>query len=210
MTKSISIIDYGVGNLLSVARGFIHFGGDVKLVANTKDILEAEKLVLPGVGAYPYAFTELCSRGLVEPLKKFVASGRPLLGICLGMQLLFDGSDEFGSNEGLSLIPGWVKRLPVLPHAKLPNIGWAPVLHVKENFCSSATHNHNINPYFYFVHSYHAKPENSEHCVSVSNYEDISFCAVTQRDNVVGCQFHPEKSGNDGLLVLQRFLEWKI
>ena len=169
MSKSVAIIDYGVGNLLSVARGFMHYGGEVKLVDNKKDMLEAEKLVLPGVGAFPYAFSELCSRGLTDPLKKFVASGRPLLGICLGMQLLFDSSDEFGFSEGLGFIPGKVKKLPVLSGAKLPNIGWAQVLHIKENFCSSIVQNNNVNPFYYFVHSYHAKPENSEHCVSISN-----------------------------------------
>lgn len=209
----ITVVDYGVGNLLSVQRAFEYCGSDVLLVSDPESILSAERVVLPGVGAFKNAMHALKDRGLVNPLKELAKKGTPLLGICLGMQLLFEESEEFGLTEGLGLIPGRVVRLPSNTVTgkvhKIPHIGWnglSPTEShrswgetiLKDNLPGDAT---------YYVHSFMSVPTSSEHRIADSFYGGHRIPAVVALNRITGCQFHPEKSGEVGLRIIRRFCE---
>lgn len=210
MKKHISIIDYGLGNLLSVERAFEHCGAQVNFVTTPEQISKSDRLVLPGVGAFGDGMNELQKRNLVPALKAFTESNRPLLGICLGMQLLFDESEEFGQHKGLGIIPGRVVAIPKTdvtgnPH-KIPHIGWAPLVGApgsewKETILKDLVPGKTM----YFVHSYSAMPESPENRLSDSDYNGRVICAVVRRGSVYGCQFHPEKSGENGLSIVRSF-----
>lgn len=207
MKPRVTVIDYGMGNLLSVSRALEHCGADVAVESAATAIERAERLVLPGVGAFGDGMAELRQRDLVEPIRRFVGSGRPLLGICLGMQMLLDGSDEFGASEGLGLIKGWVRKLPAQAGLKLPHVGWSP-LQVpdgsswRESLLSGITPGQEM----YFVHSYFSDPEAAADRCALTPYGDFLFCSVVSHRNVTGCQFHPEKSGPAGLRIIDTFL----
>lgn len=200
----IAIIDYQMGNLRSVQKGFEKVGHSAQITSSPSDILKADKVVLPGVGAFGDAMHELLERDMVEPIKKVIADGKPFLGICLGLQLLFDRSSEGGMIEGLGVIPGEVVKFD-LPHEyKVPHMGWnqaeilkpAPILAGIEN-----------NAHFYFVHSYYAVPQNPAVIAIATRYPD-PFCAMIWDDrNLFATQFHPEKSQADGLRILKNFAE---
>ena len=215
MNHKISIVDYGTGNLLSIARALNHFDYSAKFAQNEKDILNAEKLILPGVGAYGKAMHELSNRGLVNALKTFAGLERPMLGVCLGMQMLLSESDEFGKNTGLDIIPGKVIKIPQKKDCqskiKIPHIGWARIQkpdrieqknagHLLLNKISRAD-------WFYFVHSYVAKPAHSEKIIATCNYGNTSLVAAIAHGNVIGTQFHPEKSSLAGLKIIKNFLD---
>ena len=210
MKPRVTVVDYGMGNLLSVTRALEHCGAQVTLESSPLFLGKAERLVLPGVGAFGNGMMELRQRSLSDSLRHYATSGRPLLGICLGMQMLLDGSDEFGASEGLGLMPGWVRQLPAQPGIKLPHIGWSAIEAGRPGSGNGwqATLLRDVPPgsEMYFVHSFHADPAEPAHRLAETRYGDFAFCSVVRRDNVTGCQFHPEKSGETGLSILRAFL----
>lgn len=209
MIKNVSIIDYGMSNLLSICRAFEHVGAKVNIVTNEKEILDAEYLILPGVGAFPDGMNELNSRNLSHAIQEFSKKERPLLGICLGMQMLLSKGFEHKETNGLDIIPGEVLPLPKdMPNFKIPNINWhgvfEPTKDIWENSILKETENDTC---FYFVHSYFAKPAKPEYILAESSFGTLKFAAAIKQNNVTGTQFHPEKSGEDGLKLLKMFLE---
>ncbi|HIJ94490.1 MAG TPA: imidazole glycerol phosphate synthase subunit HisH [Desulfuromonadales bacterium] len=208
---TVTIIDYGIGNLLSVARAFEHCGANVVLTDDPAKIIGADYLVLPGVGAFADGMSGLTKRGLVEPIKAFAVKERPFLGICLGMQLMLDESEEFGANEGLGLIPGKVVAVPSVgingASHKIPHIGWNEIrtpndVSWKETILETIPDKSSL----YFVHSFTAMPLLHEHRLANCYYNEQLIAATIRKDNLYGCQFHPEKSGQIGLAILRRFL----
>jgi len=199
----IAIVDYQMGNLRSVQKGFEKVGFEAEIVSDPERLLKADKVVLPGVGAFRDAIGELRRRELVEPLREIIRSGKPFLGICLGLQLLFDVSFEDGEYEGLKILPGKVVRFQLPETFKVPHMGWnqvevrrrAPILHDLAD-----------GTYFYFVHSYYVVPAQPEVIALEADYGG-PFCAMVWRDNLFATQFHPEKSQAAGLKLLQHFAE---
>jgi glutamine amidotransferase len=216
-SPEVMVVDFGVGNLFSIEKAISHVGGKPEITDDPEKIASAERLVLPGVGAFGSGMHKLEKRGLETAIKAFVQTGRPLLGICLGMQLLLTESCEFGRHRGLGLIDGEVIRLksPMSdgPHFKIPQIGWAEIeFPVTNESPTRTTWNHTIleeiapGSFFYFVHSYFCAPAD-EHCVlAESFYGHNRFCSVINKDNIWGCQFHPEKSDHTGLQIYRNFL----
>lgn len=210
--KKIIIVDYNLGNLFSLQRALHHVGCESLVSSNAADIKNATHLLLPGVGAFGDGIKNLRERALTEPVKQFAATGKPLLGICLGMQLLMTVSEEFGTHEGLNLIDGRVVRFqdasPDGPTYKIPNIGWRALEKAKKEIQWDHTILDGIKPgnCVYFVHSYKVVPNNKENSLAMTNYAQGNYCSVITKDNIHGCQFHPEKSGEVGLQILKNFL----
>ncbi|WP_442509127.1 imidazole glycerol phosphate synthase subunit HisH [Novipirellula sp. SH528] len=197
----ITIVDYQMGNLRSVQKGIERVGGSARISSDPREIAEAEKLILPGVGAFGDAMTEIRRRDLAGPIRDFIDSGKPFLGICLGLQLLFERGFEHGEHEGLGVLKGDVVRFK-LPHSyKVPHMGWNTVTHQTEppllKDISPAAH-------FYFVHSYYVRPADPSVVALTCDYGG-PFCAMVWRDNLFATQFHPEKSQADGLKLLSAF-----
>ena len=208
----VAVIDYGVGNLLSVQRGLEHCGAQVILTTDPAQILAASRVVLPGVGAFGNAMQALERLGLVSVLRELALRRTPLLGICLGMQLLLDESDEFGVTAGLGLIPGRVIPMPTSTRLgepqKIPHIGWSAL---QLSGAHSAWHgsllqDNRPGDATYFVHSFMAVPTNPAHRIADCVYGGHLVAAMIGRDQITGCQFHPEKSGEVGLMILRRFI----
>lgn len=195
----IAIVDYGMGNLRSVQKAFEYLGIDARIGSDRALLADASHIVLPGVGAFADAAEALRRAGLDEELKRQIASGKPFLGICLGMQLLFDRSFEDGEHKGLSLVPGEAVRFDV-KDLKVPHIGWNTVRVVKETPLFKGAE----DLCFYFVHSYHAASVAPDCVETVCEY-GYEFVSSVNRDNVFGVQFHPEKSGDAGLELLKNF-----
>lgn len=199
----LAVIDYGAGNLRSVMHALSHLQAeDVQLVTEPAQLAGADKIILPGVGAFGAGMQQLHAQKLVDPLRAALADGVPYLGICLGMQFLFESSDEMGEHMGLGILPGTVTRFPEFETLKVPHMGWntltptkdAPLLaHLPEN------------PYAYFVHSYYCVPADESDVLITVDY-GIPFTAAVARDNIYGVQFHPEKSQQVGLQILKNFL----
>lgn len=206
MRPSVTVVDYDSGNILSVRRALERCGGDVILASSPELIAKADRLVLPGVGAFASCMRALQSRGLADPIRAFVRSGRPFLGICVGMQILFEVGEEFGSHAGLGILPGKVAALPVDRQIRLPHIGWAP-LEAEFGWEGSILQGIWAGDEAYFVHSFAAQPECPEHCLATANYGGKPFCAAVSHENVSGAQFHPEKSGPVGLKIITSFLQ---
>jgi glutamine amidotransferase len=210
-TPEVTVIDYGVGNLLSVQRGLEHCGAKVTLTADPEQILSAKRVLLPGVGAFENAIMALDALNLVGVIKEVGIRETPLLGICLGMQLLLDESDEFGITTGLGLIPGRVIAVPVQSTSgdaqKVPHIGWNALLPSSTRLDWNGTLLEDNRPgdAAYFVHSFMAVPTDPVHRIADSMYGGHGIPAVIGRDKIIGCQFHPEKSGEVGLKILRRF-----
>jgi len=208
----IGIIDYGVGNLLSLMRAVEHVGAQPALISTAESLSTYDKVILPGVGAFPYGMERLHQQQLVTAIQKFASQGKFLLGICLGMQLLFDRSTEFKEEKGLSILSGDIKELPDMDtqgnFLKKPNIGWLP-LQISHPISFSSKNILDKIPTsesFYFVHSFSAHPTEEECIVAKAPFGSDSFTAVVQSGNIFGCQFHPEKSGPSGLKILENFL----
>lgn len=214
MTKRVTLIDYGIGNLLSVQRAFEACGAEVLQTEDPAGIAAAEYLVLPGVGAFADGMQELQRRQLVDPIRAACASGKPVLGICLGMQMLFTESEEHHRTPGLGIIPGRVEAIPRKAAngelIKVPHIGWSELLPpVGASYWSSGLlANLGSYPAVYFVHSFSCVPANHNVLLAVCDYQGVRISAVVKQGNVYGCQFHPEKSGPLGLLIVENFLRY--
>lgn len=196
------IIDYGVGNFRNVQKAFEAIGAAAEISDSVKHVEQAEAVVLPGVGAFGDAINNLRQRGLDKPVLAAVQSGKPLLGICVGLQLLFDESEEMGQHQGLGLLPGKVVRFP--PGLTVPHMGWNQI---------EPEHDHplldNIAPgdFAYFAHSYYAAPANRHDIVACTNYGQ-RFASIVAKENVCAIQFHPEKSQQVGLQILKNFVKF--
>ncbi len=208
----VIVIDYGVGNLLSVQRGLEHCGAKVTLTADPEQILAAKRVLLPGVGAFGNAMQALESLGLVAVIRELAVRQTPLLGICLGMQLLLEESEEFGHTLGLGLIPGRVIPIPTQTLSgatqKIPHIGWSALQpsDVSSGWHGTLLQDNRPGESTYFVHSYMAVPSNHAHRIAECVYGGHLIPATIGRDQITGCQFHPEKSGEVGLKILRRFI----
>ena len=199
----IVVIDYGRGNLFSIEQGLRHLGADYLVSGDPADIQSADRLVWPGGGAFGVAMRTLFSSGLVEPLRERVREGVPVLGICLGMQLLFERSSEFGEHAGLALLKGSVGPLNT-GDMRIPNVGWRTLAPNTENAFLG-----DIDPetMVYFVHSFVARPADSAAIAATITFNGEDAAIAVAQDNIMGFQFHPEKSGPAGLTLLQRFLD---
>lgn len=200
----IAVIDYGVGNLFSVEKALMQFATDVLITGDKELIAKADnKLVLPGVGDFGECMSNLEATGLIPTIRECIAKGTPLLGICIGEQILFEGSEESPEAKGLGIFKGMVRRIQA-PGLKVPHMGWNSVTFSQPNhplFAHLGEH-----PYFYFVHSYHCVPEDASIITATTEYGEKLTAAVA-KDNVMATQFHPEKSGDVGLQVLKNFIE---
>lgn len=211
-TKEVVIVDYGIGNIFSVKKAFESIEARTAVTSDPKIIQNSKYLVLPGVGAYGKAMRALEELNLIEPIKHAAAKGVPLLGICLGMQLLLDESDELGLNNGLGLIPGRVEDYPKLTNLdhliKVPQINWHELVknHNANDWSGSILSNYKYNDGVYFVHSFVARPVNNEHIIACYESGSEKIPAVIMKGNIIGCQFHPEKSGQVGLKMLKNFI----
>ena len=202
----VVMVDYGVGNTRSIKNAFSSFGVDVQLTKRHDEILNADGLILPGVGAYSHGMSNLHEYGLVETLRTYAELDKPLLGICLGMQLLMDESEEFGLTKGLGIIPGKVIKLGFEETVKLPHVSWTSIN--TKNICWDNTilSGMDSGEDAYFVHSYVAVPDNDMDILSVSNYGSTEFCSTINKGKVFGCQYHPEKSSFMGLKIINNFI----
>ncbi|MDN3515492.1 MAG: imidazole glycerol phosphate synthase subunit HisH [Candidatus Brocadia sp.] len=203
----IAVVDYGMGNLRSVEKAFERFGFDVKITDSPSEIMHADKLVLPGVGAFQDAMDGLRQRGLREPIAEWIQSGKPFLGICLGLQLLFSKGYEDGEHEGLNIIPGKVIRFQFPEDMtngklKIPHMGWNQIGFRKEDV--PILKNVPGNTYMYFVHSYYVCPED-EGVIATETEYGVRFASMIWHRNIFATQFHPEKSQEYGLTILKNF-----
>ena len=198
----ITIVDYGAGNLQSVEKAFQYMGAPVRLASSGTEIASAEALVLPGVGAFRDAMHSLEAGGMAQPIRDYIASGRPFLGICLGLQLLFEESEEFGHVKGLGAFKGRICRIPAENGLKVPHMGWNSLELKRTDGIFKGLQE---NPYVYFVHSYYLKAEERQ-LVSAQTEYGVKIDAAIQRGNAFATQFHPEKSGRVGLQMLRNFM----
>lgn len=198
------MIDYGASNIRSALKAFEYLGADVLLTSDPAEVLQADKLVLPGVGAFGSGMEALRGLGLDSAVKERVAAGVPLLGICVGMQFLFETSNEMGQHTGLGLIPGDVTRFETVdPANKVPHMGWNQIKHSENHWLMAGVP---AGSYVYFVHSYYCRPTDPSATIARTDYEE-DFCSVVAHENVYGIQFHPEKSQKNGLRILQNYIE---
>lgn len=211
--KKIVIIDYGLGNLFSVKHACDCFGENTIISSEKDDVINADGLILPGVGAFGEAMRNLDRLDLVNPIKEFIQTGKPFLGVCLGMQLLFSESEEFGSTQGLGIINGVVKKFPPSSargnQLKVPQIAWNQIY--KHNATSSLWNKSPLKgtkdgEYMYFVHSFFGTPESESNILTTTHYEDFEYCSGVVKNNVYATQFHPEKSGGHGIKIYQNWL----
>ncbi len=200
----LAVIDYGAGNLRSVLHALNYLGVEnLRVVHSPHELRGADKIILPGVGAFGAGMQQLHKQDLVQPIRDAIRTGIPYLGICLGMQFLFETSDEMGDHEGLGVLSGSVTRFPERDNLKVPHMGWNQLTPTRP---SPLLKNIELDSYAYFVHSYYCVPANREDTLISVCYGD-DFCAGIQRDNVYGVQFHPEKSQKTGLQILTNFME---
>lgn len=211
MSAKVTVVDYGSGNLLSVCRALKHCGAEITTTERADDILSAPRVVIPGVGAMADSMRNLEIRGLVDPIRA-IAGTRPLLGICVGMQILFDAGEEFGIHPGLGILKGRVRVIPKTradgSRRKIPHIGWnaltpAPGINGWDDTILAGLPE---MPNAYFLHSFAAAPEDEAIRLAECNYDGVQICSVVKKDLTYGCQFHPEKSGDVGLSILRNFL----
>jgi glutamine amidotransferase len=205
MTKRVTIVDYGVGNLFNLERAFAHLGIYAELVTSGEKVARADRLVIPGVGAFGEGIENLRARGLIEPIKAFIKTGKPVLGICLGMQLLATSSTELGNWKGLDVLHGQVVRFTEGAW-KLPLISWCPIRQrdgrswdrtILEDIPSGSE--------FYFNHSFHFQAQSPEDTLATTSYAGLEFTSVAHHQNIFACQFHPERSAKSGLALLSNF-----
>ena len=199
----IAIIDYDAGNIKSVEKALISLGQEVCVTRDADEILQADKVILPGVGAFGDAMEKLHRYGLVDVIRKVVEKKTPFLGICLGLQLLFERSDEASGVEGLGILKGEVLKIPAAEGLKIPHMGWNSLTFQNQGRLFKGLEEH---PYVYFVHSYYLKAE-EESIVKATTQYGVTIHASVEKGNVFACQFHPEKSSRAGLQMLKNFAE---
>jgi glutamine amidotransferase len=208
--NKVSIIDYGMGNLLSMQRGLEKIGAQVSIASSPEKILQADRLVLPGVGAFPDGMAELEKRNMIEAIQEYVKTGKILLGVCLGMQMLFKESEEIQPTPGLGFINGRVIKLPEMREDgipnKVPHVAWSPIAPAQKTWEHTFLHFFNPGAYMYFVHSYFALPDQPSSILAQSSFGNFQFCSAAIHENVWGTQFHPEKSGENGLKILNNLI----
>ena len=200
----ITIINYGAGNLFSVEKAFAALGAEVRVSSRSEDILSADQVVLPGVGAFGDCMKQLKASGLIPAIKESIAHEVPLLGICVGLQILFEGSDESSGVEGLNLLRGHVHKISA-PHEKIPHMGWNALDIAQAHRDNGLFVGVPQGSYVYFVHSYHAVPEDKD-IVSSTCFYGEEITASLSAENIMATQFHPEKSGDIGLNIIQNFI----
>jgi glutamine amidotransferase len=206
--KKVIIIDYQLGNLFSVKQACDTVGINAKISSNREDILKADALILPGVGAFIEAMNNLKKYGLDTAIQNKVNGGTPIFGICLGQQLLFTESEEFGAGKGLNLISGIIKRFPEAieeKKVKVPHIAWNTIFKLNQEWESTALRDLNNNDFMYFIHSYYVKPNNDACILTLTNYDGIEFCSAVLRNNILATQFHPEKSADKGISIYKNW-----
>jgi imidazole glycerol-phosphate synthase subunit HisH len=202
----IAIVDYNAGNLTSVKLAFSALNCEAEVTQNPEVILQADRVIFPGVGAAGSAMRNLSELKLIDPIRAVTARGTPFLGICLGTQILFDFSDEDFGTPALGILPGRVPRFkPCNPRDKVPQIGWNQVEYTQPHPIMDEIENRSE---FYFVHSYYPAPDNDEIVIGTTSYADLRFASMVAAQNVVATQFHPEKSGRIGLKLLRNFINW--
>jgi len=213
MSKKITLIDYGMCNLLNVARALEHCGAEVTITEDPAAVLSAEKLVVPGVGAFSACMHELEERGFADAIRRYVDTQRPMLGICVGMQMLFETSEEFGEHAGLGILPGRVRAVPGKTATgelqRVPHIGWNHLVTPENGRQWEGTLLEDYagqQPAVYFVHSYAAVPSRDSDRLADTLYGGHRLCAAVQKDNLMATQFHPERSGEIGLTIARRFV----
>jgi glutamine amidotransferase len=200
----ITIIDYGAGNLRSVVNAISRLGYEANVTASPAEVLEAKAVILPGVGAAADTMANLRQQGLDEPIRQFVAGGKPFLGVCIGMQVLLSDTEEGGNQQCLGIIPGRVRKFA--PGLKVPHMGWNQLRQKKAHFIFEGIAD---GANFYFVHSYYVEPEDKGLVAGETEY-GIPFCSVIARDNLIATQFHPEKSGEVGLKIYDNFIRMAL
>ena len=206
--KKIGIVDYGVGNIRSITNALSKFDCQIILTDSKNEILSCDGLILPGVGAFKHAMTRLKDKKLDLYVKYYVDSNKPFLGICLGMQMLFEESDEFGLTDGLGLIEGKVKKFKNVEKLKLPYIAWSEIYKDHEmTWQNTILKGLENNTDMYHVHSYYASPKNKDNILSYSMYNDFKYCSTVKKNNIYGCQYHPEKSAHCGLEIIKNFIK---
>ncbi len=199
----LAVIDYGAGNLRSVLHALKHLDArDLRLARRPEQLQGASKIILPGVGAFGAGMAQMRKQGLIEPLKAALAAGTPYLGICVGMQMLYEVGEEMGEHEGLGIFAGRVRRFPHFSDRKVPHMGWNQLNIRRQSALLRGLDEHS---YVYFVHSYYCAPTDEDSVAASVDY-GIDYAAVIQRDNIYGVQFHPEKSQSVGLRILTNFL----
>mgnify|MGYP001228628560 CR=1 FL=1 len=206
--KDVAIIDYQLGNLFSVKQACNFTGISAIVTSNKEDILAADALILPGVGAFIQAMANLKKLDLCETIKQKVHEGTPIFGICLGLQLLFTKSEEFGSEDGLDLISGTVKKFPNKlknRDIKVPHIMWNQIYTQNKPWKESPLKDLNNFDFMYFIHSYYVEPTNSNCILTTTNYDEIEFCSSVIQNNIFATQFHPEKSSNKGITIYENW-----
>lgn len=208
----IAIVDYQLSNMFSVKHAFEHLGVPAVITSDPKEVSEASGTVLPGVGAFGDAMANLKKFKLDRALKEFVGSGRPFLGVCLGLQLIFETSSEFGKHKGLGFIAGDVVKFPAYNTHKekirVPQIGWNTIEQPSPSIWKKTPFKHLKNhPYMYFVHSYYVRPADTKIITSTTSYMDFSYCSSVLKDNIFATQFHPEKSGTLGIGIYKNWIE---
>lgn len=204
----VAIIDYQLSNLFSVKHAFDYLGVESQITSDKNLIANSDAAIIPGVGAFGDAMKNLQNLGLTDLIKEFISSGRPFMGVCLGMQLLFSESEEFGIHKGLDIIPGKVKKFASKnKKIKVPQIGWNQIFVTnKSKWENSPLRNINSGEFMYFVHSYFVEPENKSVILSETTYENIKYCSSLLSGNVFATQFHPEKSGLEGIRIYKGWL----
>jgi glutamine amidotransferase len=206
--KKVVIIDYQLGNLFSVKQACDTIGINAEISSNKEDILNADALILPGVGAFIEAMINLRKFGLEVAIQEKVNSGTPIFGICLGLQLLFTESEEFGAGKGLDLISGVIKRFPEKleeKNIKVPHIAWNTIYKLQQDWDHSALSEIEENDFMYFIHSYYVKPTHNSCVLTNTNYDGIEFCSSILKNNIFATQFHPEKSASKGISIYKNW-----
>ena len=206
--KKVIIIDYQLGNLFSVKQACDKVGINAEISSDREKILNADALILPGVGAFIEAMNNLKIFGLDTAIQNKVKGGTPIFGICLGQQLLFTESEEFGAGKGLDLISGIIKRFPESfdeRKIKVPHIAWNTIFSNKQEWGNSPLRNLDINDFMYFIHSYYVKPNDDSCILTLTNYDGIEFCSSVLKNNIFATQFHPEKSAEKGISIYKNW-----
>ena len=208
---NIAVIDYKMSNMFSIKNALDFLGNNCIVTSDHNLIMNADGAVLPGVGSFPEAMQHLHDLKLVDVVKEYISTKKPFMGICLGLQLLFSNSEEFENCEGLNIIGGHVKNFSNYIHSKpIPHVGWNSIINNNLNEKTFKDLQLTDNEYYYFVHSYFVKPENNNHILTYSSYDDHKFCSSIIKDNIFACQFHPEKSGIKGLNILNSFFNYNF